>query len=342
MVATVIAGVGAAAAAAGAANGIMQSGAASKNAAANNRLALLNYITQKRVADNQIEMGQAGNVDGRGNITTYDPVTRQWITNNTPQTRARLNAADNEELLRNTVDAQRGRIIRGNNFTRQLGEGNLADAALANRSLGSETPDQVRGALISRGVTAAMAGNNDLRSGAGLQLLRSGSGGEALLGTLGRRGLIDTRAAIAEAEANAGPEYVQRANARRSAANNEYNMFASRASQSQDAPFAVPGIDTAQDASRDRARAANAGSAANYNRIAAPTLASTENRLPVALAGLGANIDSLSRNGFIQSLINRFGSATDIPQESRQDYRNLGGNAVYPRETAADAGGAWD
>ena len=122
MVAAVAAGIGAAASLAAAANGMQQGRAGAQAAAANNALGVQNYQLQRWIAQQQMEMAQAGQTDARGNRTTYVPGVG-WVTTPTELTRQVADAGDRENLQQNTVDAQRSRLMRSLQATRQLREG---------------------------------------------------------------------------------------------------------------------------------------------------------------------------------------------------------------------------
>lgn len=269
--------------------GLKNANTAARTSQQQNDLALRNFYQQQRLAKLQEEMAKAGSTDARGNRTEYVPGVG-WITRTTDGTRDLLNASDNEERQRLSTDAIRSRTRRGSTFTRQLNEGALAEAELAQINEGRETPADLRATLTERNVARAVSGADDMRKRIGLNALRTGTGGEVALATLGRNAMADTRTAIAEANVDAPQMYSERRAARVNPRLNAYNMFAGRASAPDDTPFAPNNLDEGLMATL-RARANTAPQAlGSAMGVDAPRLTNVEDRTAVALGGLGSSL----------------------------------------------------
>jgi hypothetical protein len=281
---------------AGAIGGLMNSRSSAAASRAQNDIAFRNYYMQQRLARLQEQMATAGNTDARGNVTEYVPGVG-WVSRPTAETQGIIRASDNEERLRLTTDAVRGRMQREGNFTRQLNEGAAADATLASQDVGQQSLPSLRSAMIERGVAGAMSGANDMRRRIGLVGIRSGTGQQRAIAQLGRQGMQDTRTAIAEARLNAPSEYVERRAARVGNNLNQYGALASRATAPDGVAFAPQQITAGLDASmrsRGNTVAQALGSAMSVD---APRVGSTEDRTPVALDSLGQYLAGLSRMG---------------------------------------------
>ena len=288
--------IGATATAGAAGMGMMSANAASKNARASNNLAMQQFLEQRRIAAVQEEMARAGSVDARGNITSYVPGVG-WVTTATPMTRQLINASDAEELRRNTVDAMRNRLRNQNTFERQGREGLAADAALASGKEGAQSLNDIRALLTEQNVAHAVSGANDLRNRISLNAIRQGTGGETAVAQLGRQALMDTRSAIADANAAANPEFLSRKQGREAAATNQYNTFAARATAPDGTTFVPSNIDEGiNEGLASKAAMAQRG-LAQAGTVNAPQLRFAEDRTPVALASLGSSLSGLVQTG---------------------------------------------
>lgn len=291
-------------------------------AAAQNDLSFRNFYAQQRMAQQQLEMAQAGSTDARGNRTEYVP-GRGWVTTPTAQTRALMQASDAEELARLTQDAPRSRIRRQNTFGRQLNEGAQADAVMSGMGEGAQSQDELRSAMIASGVARATSGADDLRRRIGLQNLRQGTGAERAIAALGRNARADTRTAIADARLNAPSEFVARRNGRIGGTINNYNVLASRATAPDDVPFQPTESGESLNAllrSRMNMAPQAIGSAMS---VRAPTLQYGEDRTPVAYDSLGQYLRGVAVMGKNQ---NWWGNSTQDTNRSATGNR-------YPEST---------
>jgi hypothetical protein len=288
--------IGATATAGAAGMGMMSANAASKNAQASNAIAMQNYLEQRRVAAAQEEMARAGSVDARGNTTTYVPGVG-WVTNATPLTNQLINASDTEELRRYTADAMRNRLRGQNTFTRQGQEGLLADAALASGKEGAQSLNDIRALLTEQNVARAVSGANDLRNRISLNAIRQGSGGETAVAQLGRQSLMDTRSAIADANAAANPEFLSRKQGREGAATNQYNTYAARSTAPDGTAFMPTNLDEGINTGLASKAAMAQRGLAQAGTVNAPQFRYAEDRTPVAFAGLGSSLSGLVQTG---------------------------------------------
>jgi hypothetical protein len=186
-------------------------------------------------------------------------------------------------------------MLREANFGRQLAEGNMADSILSGINTGSQSVEDLRGALIRAGAAKATGGADDMRKRIGLVSLRSGTGGQEALARLGRNGLADTRTAIAEADLEAPSEYVARRGARVNSRLNQYGALAARSSAPEGTPFTPTVLDEKlSDTLRSRANMAPQalGSAMS---LEGPAIRFAENRTPVALDSIGQYLQGLTR-----------------------------------------------
>jgi hypothetical protein len=186
-------------------------------------------------------------------------------------------------------------MLRVANFGRQLAEGNMADSILAGMKTGSQSVQDLRGALIRAGAAKATSGADDMRKRIGLVSLRSGTGGQEALAKLGRNSLADTRTAIAEADLEAPNEYVARRGQRVNSRLNQYGALAARASAPDGVPFTPTVLDESLNSTlRSRANMAPQalGSAMGLD---GPNVRYAEDRTPVALDSLGQYLQGLTR-----------------------------------------------
>lgn len=318
----------------GAIGGLLNSGSQARAIREQNNIAFQNYLLQRQIAMQQLEMQQrqlsyanaaqgrqeglqreqldqqrqmatAGQVDSRGNRIEYVPGVG-WVTTPSQQTRALQTASDAEEMQRLTTDAIRSRMRRGRTEQQQLREGAAAEPLLAELTAPvQETPADVRGLLVNRNVARAMSGRNEMRSNIGRSSLRRGDANPRALAELGRDGRADTRTAIAEAAYDAPVEAAARRTARLGDTTNRYNVLASRASAPDDVPFAPTGV--GQSLSQLLAQRASAGGqisvpgvgaipqAQAVNVPQAPQYRNAESRWPVALDALGSALTEFGK-----------------------------------------------
>lgn len=293
---TALLAAGAAGSLAGGVSGLMNAGTGASAARAQNDIAFRNYYMQQRLARLQEEMATAGSTNARGDRTEYVPGVG-WVERPTEQTRGIIAASDNEERRRLTEDATRGRLRREDNYTRQVRDGQDADAIMGGIRTGQQTPDDLRAAMIEAGVARAVSGGDDMRKRIGLVSLRQGTGGQEALARIGRNAMGDTRTAIADARLNAPAEYQERRSARVNPRLNQYQALVSRASAPDDVQFQPTNLDEGLGQTlRSRMNMAPQGIGSAMN-VDTPRIGSTENRTPVALDSLGQYLVGLNRMG---------------------------------------------
>lgn len=284
----------AASSAAGVGMGAMQGAQAQQAANAQNDLALRQFYANRRIAQQQEEMARAGTRNARGDVTEYVPGVG-WVERPSAATQGMIAASDQEQRLRLTQDMPRARMLREDNFGRQLREGAAADAMLSGINTGSQSVEDLRGALIRAGTAKASSGADDMRKRIGLVSLRSGTGGEQALAQLGRNRMADTRTAIAEADLEAPSEYVGRRGARVNSRLNQYGALAARASAPEGTPFTPTVLDERlSDLLRSRANMAPQA-LGNAMSLDAPRVQHAENRTPVGLDSIGQYLQGLTR-----------------------------------------------
>lgn len=234
-----------------------------QNSAAAMQMAQQNYLLQKRIADQQYELSTAGRKDARGNYTHYVP-GQGWVTDVTPTTQGLIGASDAGQRQNLVTDLTRGQMERGQNFQRRQQEGGVANSmlsALENR-YGAPTREGVTGALKVANYTGANEGADNAKSAIGSAALRTG--GASLptatnFSNVDRGAVTGGRTALARADVDAPAMYeAQLGNWTKNRAD-PYNMLATRASNTQDVPFAPENISTGVDTAS--MNAANTGAA---------------------------------------------------------------------------------
>lgn len=293
---TALLAAGAAGSLAGGVGGLMNASSGAGAARAQNDVAFRNYYMQQRLAQLQEEMARAGTTNARGDRTEYVPGVG-WVERPTEQTRGIIAASDNEERRRLTEDATRGRLRREDNYTRQVRDGQDADAIMGGMRTGEQTPDDLRAAMIEAGVARAVSGSNDMRRRIGMVSLRSGTGGEQALAQIGRNAMDDTRTAIADARLNAPSEFQSRRNERVNPRINQYQTLVSRASAPDDVQFQPTTLDEGLGQTlRGRMNMAPQGIGSAMS-VSAPNVQYREDRTPVAMDSLGQYLVGLNRMG---------------------------------------------
>lgn len=221
-------------------------------------IAYLNYYEQQRqnrflrwLANEQLRMAQAGREDARGNQSYYDPSTNTWKVDATDMTKQLLSASDREEYLRLTQDSARRRDGLEANYLRRMEEGDLADNYLDELRLPSPyTRQGIEDAyrtLSEEGINEGYdkTSNNLLR-----QFMRSGAE-PGNVGKLLSQVNADRSKSLGSAKANAYLKSLEAFDTlegnRTKGILDKYNLFATRASNFEDVPFAPTNVDaTAQ------------------------------------------------------------------------------------------------
>lgn len=279
--------IGATAAVAGAAAAAYASNQATSVGNRSNAIAQQNYQLQREMASTQEEMAKAGSVDAAGNVTQYVPGVG-WVSKPTQQSANIINAGLNEQQLQLSHDAPQNRMQRDNTFNRGLRAGAAGDAILGSVDQGGQSLDNVRGLLVERNVANAMAGKNSAESRINMNSLRQGTGTQYVMSQLARDGMTDTRSAIANAEADANPEYIARKTARVNPAVNQFTALSNVADAPIGGAIAPSGL---SDSLAAQLAARQSGSVAGLNSamgLKAPQLATPNNNMPQAIGNLGA------------------------------------------------------
>lgn len=224
-------------------NSVMQGNSADK---LNRQIAQRNFELQQQSANRQnalanrmLEQQESGSTDIRGNRTQYIPGVG-WVATPSDMTRRLTGASDQEELNRLTVDAALRRRGMQANEQRRGEEGGYADEVMNEL----QQPDQydegrIFNVLRQRNREGLARGFDDESRSAGRQALRSRSSnaGSIFAALADRRGEAYRKAdAGAKADALGMSEGLK--SSRDSRLGNKYNLFASRASNVDDTPFA--------------------------------------------------------------------------------------------------------
>lgn len=290
-------GVSAAGTALGAYQGMRSGAAASKVAAEQNRIAMLQYLEQQRIAREQERMAKASTTDARGNTQRYVE-GYGWVTDTTPMTRELISASDAEELARNTTDALRSRYRRGVTANRQAQESLDADAERGRRGEGARSLSATEAALVEAGTARAVSGAEDMRRRIGLQNLRTGgTGSDEALARLGRGAMMDTRTAIADARLEAPNRFVSDRQSREGASLDRYNLLAGRASAADDVSFAPTSLGQSLGQGQLAQQALAQRGLAQASNVQAPTLRYAEDRTPVGVASFASALGGLANIG---------------------------------------------
>lgn len=276
------------------------------NSAAAMQMAQQNYLLQKRIADQQYELSTAGRTDARGNKTTYVP-GRGWVTDVTPTTKGLITASDQAQRQNLVTDVTRGDDERRQNFQRRQREGGVANSMLdaLEYRYGAPSREGVTGAAKIAAVTGANEGADNAKSAIASAALRTGGASMPTavnFSNVDRGAVTGGRTALARADVEAPNMYeAQLGNWTKNRAD-PYNMFATRASNSTDVPFAPENVSTGVDAVGANAGAvgastigrAAAGPAAAMNSILGATVLQNQNRPNYGYA-VGGITDALTQ-----------------------------------------------
>jgi len=272
--------------------------------AAQNDIAFRNYYLQRQIAAKQQELATAGTRDVRGDVTDYVPGVG-WVSRPTDTTRGIVSASDAEERQRLTRDALQQRMQRGNQFDRQLREGADADVQRTDAGVGRQTLDDIRGLLIARNAARANSGRLNAASAVGIRSLQ-GAGGADAIREMSRTAAPDLRSSIADAEADANPEFEARRAGREGNSLNRYNILAGRATTPVGQQSAMTDIDN--NLSSLLAQRSYAGTmgmqGAGRNLVAPEIKAGGGVGLDISnlAIGLSKGIQSASENKWLRSL----------------------------------------
>lgn len=306
-------------------------GAANQRAAqaAQNDINFRNYYLQRQIAQKQQELATAGTRDARGDVTEYIPGVG-WRSTPTETTRGIISASDAEERQRLTRDALQQRMQRGNQFDRQLREGADADVQRTDAGIGRQTLDDIRGLLIARNAARANSGRLNAASMVGLRSLQ-GAGSADAIREMSRTAAPDLRTAIAEAEADANPEFEARRAGREGNSLNRYNVLAGRATAPVGQQSAMTDIDNnLSSLLANRSYAGTMGMQGVGRNLVAPEIkANGDNGLDISniTTALRGGVKSAAQSEWLRSLFGDSGSKNYTSPASyiSADGRHVGG-----------------
>lgn len=283
----------------GALQGARQGSAAADAQRNANNIALLNWMQNRDAADFQRQMATAGQVDARGNRTTFVPGVGFVATPST-FTRGMQDVADAEAIMGYTVDQPRVREEGRQAFLRRLAAGSDAEAARAGRFVGRQSLPEVESRAIELGFAEADSGADALRNALGINAIRTGTGGEQALAGAARNAVADRRTALARARANAPGMFTAGRDQQNTMAENAIAAPMRRASGQTTARLqggtldAMNGNAAAELASRFLARS---------GQVEAPRLGYADDRTSIGIAGAGRAFENLITQG------NKFGQS---------------------------------
>jgi hypothetical protein len=210
--------------------------AAGANAASANEL-------QRAMADRQYTLSTSGQTDERGNQLIYDPTSNTWKTLLSPEGKALLARSDAINRMHDVDTLGRGASERSANYQRRLAEGSTAAPLLdaIRYGYGAPTKEGVVGANKVAAATNASEGADLARTGYTGAALRTGFGYTPLQQTLAsvdRSAVSGQRGALASAEASGGDDYNTKLANFIGSKLSPYNTLATRASNTENVPFA--------------------------------------------------------------------------------------------------------
>lgn len=211
---------------------------------AQQQIAMYNAAQQQResflaraMAERMLQVQLADQTDARGNRVTYRPGVG-FTQDLSDRSQSLVNAADRAELSRLTDDEyarQQGVIA---NFDRRLGEGNLADALMSRLLQPSTTRKEVQADLHLQNRANANAAYDQPTSDAILTALRGDIDPTKFIQGSDASRSRALGGALANAISQSRGDALQFDQSQGAFDANLYNMFAGRASNYQDTPFA--------------------------------------------------------------------------------------------------------
>lgn len=230
---------------------------------------------RRMMLERQYQLATAGQTDAYGNKLIYDP-NSGWVSLPSAKGQELINRSDAINRMHDVETLGRGAMERSANFQRRLGESNTADTLLREISnrYGAPSREGVVGANKIAAATDASEAADNARSGFTAAALRTGTGAvplEHTLASLDRGAVKGQRSALANVEAQASPLYNQMFSDWMTSKSQPYNLFATRASNTEDIPFAPQNITSTLD-TIGLNRAARGTSGVNpYAGISAPS-----------------------------------------------------------------------
>lgn len=297
--------------------GAQQGNAAAQAQQESNRVALLNWLQNRRAADFQQDMATAPVVNARGDVTQYRPGVG-WTTTPSAFTRGMQTNADNEATAGFAVDQPAARFEQRNASRRRIEAGSDADAARAGRFVGRQGLPEVEGLMIEEAVADADSGADALRNAVGMTALRTGSGGEVALANAARNAIADRRTGIARARLNAGPEAMSRRGAQTGVAENAMGAASRRAAGTPSVRLAGGDFGDLNRMSPAQAEIASR-MLARGGQVDAPRLGYADDRTGIGIASIGGAADR-----FLTEL-GQFGRTRGTKQPSKPQAHMLEG-----------------
>ncbi len=206
-ISTIIAGVGAAAAAASAGNAIASSMGQKQNTVPNQlgqqqlQDSEQNQQFQRAIAALINQRSIAGSSDSFGTNVHYDPATNQWISNLGPLPQAAQTASDQAGITRNTTDLQQSELANREALMRAARAGPAADTAQRNlsqfRPMDAST---LTGLLQERATTANNQTFRPLIADTLRSFARTGTSAGPVLAQLGKANADETRKALIDSQ----------------------------------------------------------------------------------------------------------------------------------------------
>lgn len=276
--------------------------------------AQLNYQLQKKIADDQLRMAQAGREDAAGNKVRFDG--KNWTVDTTPETKGIIKASQLNEREQQVKGGFRREAGQSANFENRGQAGNLADAVLRQLQNGSGAPtlEGVRGRNTVAAATKVGANRDMLVDAVSRNLIRSGGSGAAsdhALSNIDDGASRNLRVALADSDANAPEQFRQQREGYETGMMNKWNPLNAVRSNLTDAPFAPTQVGAPIDASLNQGAAYGAGTvgrnAGAINQGAGLIAGMNQTPMPWGSA-FGALTDSVK--AFMQSK-NRAGANTD-------------------------------
>lgn len=260
-----------------------------------------NRFLMEQIANQQMRMGQAGSYDANGNLTRYNPATNTWELDLTPTTQSIINAWNSEELKRGTQDQYDSRQERQLALQRRLQEGGTADSFLTQLMQPSPyNQNAIQAALLERMTSGVNEGFDREQNNVMRQALRGGVD-QGSIGNILAEFSNNRADALGQAEANSYLQSLESSSAlegaRTGRLGNLYNLFATRAANINNAPFAPSGIESGAESNLAASRALvpqSLGLAGSLLGRSVPQMQNYQGGLTKAGLALGSIGDALS------------------------------------------------
>jgi hypothetical protein len=270
-------------------------------------------ISQKQLdlAERQIELGLATQIDAAGNTLVYDKDTNTFKATLSPKSQQLQDASDNEYLRMLNYDAPMARGEAMRNSARRAKEGIVADGMLQTvqdqqRGIGARKPEEIASLLRMSRTQAVNGAFDQVGTAAATQAQRSGATAAA-----GQQGRLAQARAQAMAQIMGTPEVegIQaaddlQANKQGNGLNN-YNLMAGRASSGAGfgyTPTSVaPTLNATLNNLRSGGQAGAANAAAGFANAGRPIQQPQVPNYAQTVAALGNSFSDLFRDYYSNS-----------------------------------------